>query len=40
MEDDKLRVAAVPTEENPADLFTKDLSRPKFEKFLSMVTGQ
>ena len=40
VEDGEIRVAAVPTDENPADLFTKDLARPKFEKFLRMVTGQ
>ena len=40
VENGKLRVAAVPADENPADLFTKDLARPKFEKFLKMATGQ
>ena len=39
MEDDKIRVASVPTDENPADLFTKFLSLVKFDKFVRMISG-
>ena len=40
VESEQIRVAAVPTDENPADLFTKDLAKPKFDKFVKMVSGQ
>ena len=34
MEDNKLSITYVPTEENMADIFTKALVRPKFEGFV------
>ena len=40
VEQEKIRVAKVPTDENPSDLFTKDLPQAKFDKFIKMVSGQ
>ena len=37
VEEMKVRPEFVPTNENPADLFTKPLGRPKFEKFRRMI---
>ena len=35
----KLKVEHVPTDDNPADLFTKDLIKAKFDKFVKVVMG-
>ena len=34
MEDNKIMITYIPTEENVADIFTKALARPKFEAFV------
>ena len=39
VETDELDVVHVATDENPADLFTKDLVPAKFKKFMAMVMG-
>ena len=39
VEDGKIVVEHVPTDENPADLFTKYVSLAKFVKFCKMVMG-
>ena len=34
VEDNKITITYIPTEENVADIFTKALTRPKFEAFI------
>ena len=34
VEDNKITITYIPTEENVADIFTKALARPKFEAFV------
>ena len=34
VEDNKILITYIPTEENIADIFTKALARPKFEGFI------
>ena len=34
MEDQKITITYIPTEENIADIFTKALAKPKFEMFV------
>ena len=36
----ELEVKHVPTGDNPADLFTKDLELAKFKRFVKMVMGE
>jgi len=37
VENKKLRIQYIPTENNVADIFTKPLAKPKFEKFVEML---
>ena len=37
VEDNKIHMSYIPTDENVADIFTKPLARPKFEKFAKML---
>ena len=37
VQDEKITVSYVPTEENPSDIFTKALAKPKFLRFVDML---
>ena len=37
VEDKKIKVAYIPTDENVSDIFTKPLPKPKFQKFVELL---
>ena len=37
VEDGKIKVAYIPTDENVSDIFTKPLAKPKFQKFVELL---
>ena len=37
IEDGKVSVVYVPTDENPADIFTKPLAKAKFQRFVELL---
>ena len=37
VEDEKVSVVYIPTDENPADIFTKPLAKAKFRRFMELL---